>query len=406
MTSPPVDSPARTDPSASTVPVSSEPVRPQPLDAADALALRADLEYALPEHLVARYPPAERDGGRMLVVREHTRVDATVRDLPDLLRPGDLLVLNDTRVVPARLFAHRATGGQVEALLLPMSGEGSRRRALLRPGRRLHPGEVLQVVGLTGTDAGTLRLEKVHEDGTWTVAADPLPEVLLARAGHVPLPPYLDRPDAPEDRERYQTVYAGPAGAVAAPTAGLHLSRALLRSLRDRGVRTAYVTLHVGVGTFRPLRDLDLARGELHAEPWVLSPETAAAVVRTRAQGGHVVAVGTTSTRVLESAALPDGTVRAGRGSTRLFIRPGRPFQVVDRLLTNLHLPGSSLLALVHAYAGKDRVRAAYAHAIEAGYRFYSYGDAMLLDLEPPRDSAGARPGVDSEPDVPSGSTP
>jgi len=345
----------------------------------------ADLAYALPEHRIARHPPTERDGGRLLVLGAEGRRDAMVRQLPELLRAGDLLVINDTRVVPARLFARRASGGAVEALVLPGTGEGSRREALLRPGRRLDPGEELVVAGPDGSPAGQLRLVARLPDGRWTVDLVPAPELLLERAGHMPLPPYLGRPDGPEDRERYQTVYAGPAGAVAAPTAGLHLSRPLLQALQDRGLRLATVTLHVGIGTFRPLRPEEVAAGELHEEPWILPPETAAAVARTRAEGGRIVAVGTTSTRVLESAALPDGTVQAGQGLTRLFIRPGRPFRVVDRLLTNLHLPGSSLLALVQAFAGVARVRAAYAHAIASGYRFYSYGDAMLLDLDPPR---------------------
>ncbi|MCK6507020.1 tRNA preQ1(34) S-adenosylmethionine ribosyltransferase-isomerase QueA [Myxococcota bacterium] len=348
-----------------------------------------DLDYTLPEALIARHPPVERDGGRLLVVGPDERRDARVVDLPGLLRAGDLLVVNDTRVVPARLYGRRASGGRVEALLLPHTqvpvlpggpDAGEPLLAMLRPGRRLAPGEVLAVEG-----GGQLALVAREEDGTWRVQARPSAQALMEAGGHVPLPPYLARPDDAADRERYQTVYAGPPGAVAAPTAGLHLSEGLLERLAAAGVERATVTLHVGAGTFRPLRPEDLAQGRLHAEPWWLPEETAAAVDRARARGGRVVAVGTTSTRVLEAAATgQEGRVRAGQGWTDLFLRPGSRFQVVDRLLTNLHLPGSSLLALVQAFAGIPRVRAAYDHAVAAGYRFYSYGDAMLLDLSPP----------------------
>ncbi|NOY27540.1 MAG: tRNA preQ1(34) S-adenosylmethionine ribosyltransferase-isomerase QueA [Oligoflexia bacterium] len=361
---------------------SPHPTRhPTPEPAENAVSrLLADLHYDLPDQQIARHPPKQRDGGRLMVVGDGGLVDGTVRDLPSRLEPGDLLVVNDTRVVPARLFLSRSSGGRVEALVLPGSGSGSERLAMLRPGRRLSVGEVLQVEG----GVGELRLSECLADGTWRVSIQPDPAYVMALAGHVPLPPYLRRPDEPADRDRYQTVYAGPPGAVAAPTAGLHLSRRLLAALAERGVGLAKVTLHVGPGTFRPLRAQDLSSGQLHAEAWWVSEQTAQAVVQTRSAGGRIVAVGTTATRVLESAALPGGVIAAGQGMTRLFLRPGSRFLVVDRLLTNFHLPGSSLLALVQAFGGVARLQAAYRHAVDAGYRFYSYGDAMFLDLAPP----------------------
>ncbi len=364
--------------------------------AADPLA---PYDYDLPPDRIARAPAERREAARLLVLGGSGLADRRVVDLPDLLEPGDLLLANDTRVMRARLRARRATGGRVELLLLE-PGEGSRARAMARPGRRLKAGEVLDVLGEAGP-AGRARLEARHPDGTWTVACDPLPTELMARAGHVPLPPYIDRPDGALDRERYQTVFAGPLGAVAAPTAGLHLGRELLDALARRGVGFATVTLHVGPGTFRNLRPEDLARGVLHEEPYTVPPATAEAIAATRRRGGRVVAVGTTSTRTLESAAAPDGTVRAGSGRTGLFIRPGHRFRVVDALLTNFHLPRSSLLMLVAAFAGRERVLAAYRHAVARGYRFYSYGDAMLLLPDARVDSATVGGGaVDAAADV------
>lgn len=353
----------------------------------------AALEYTLPEDLIARHPPAERDGARMLQVTADALTDRRVVELPSLLREGDLLVVNDTAVVPARLHGRRKTGGKVELLVLPTTRRGEQLQAMLRPARRLSVGERLELDG--GGEACLVDREAPgsESEGLWWVRLAPDVDTVLASSGHVPLPPYLRRPDQPEDRNRYQTVYAGPPGAVAAPTAGLHLSHRLLDALAERGVQRASVTLHVGPGTFRPLRPADVARGRLHTEPWTLPQQTADAVDACRARGGRVVAIGTTSTRVLESAALPGGRVRAGSGVTDLFLRPGQSFAVVDRLLTNLHLPGSSLLALVQAFAGTERVAAAYRHAVAASYRFYSYGDAMLLDLAPPRPGdAGPRP--------------
>lgn len=318
--------------------------------------------YELPPGLVATHPPERRDGGRLLVLDEGLR-HRTVCDLAALLGPGDLLVVNDTRVDHARLLARRATGGRVEVFLL---GE---HRAMCRPARKLRRGEVLRV-----GERGVIELIGRDEE-FFEVRCEPSAEVLMAEHGEVPLPPYLGRPAEPADRERYQTVFAEHPGAVAAPTAGLHLSEDVLAQLADRQVDLARVTLHVGAGTFRNLRPEDLERGELHPERFVVPEETADKVNSCR---GRVVAVGTTVTRTLESACV-DGVLRATSGVTRLLIRPGHSFRLVDALLTNFHLPRSSLLLLVCAFGGRERVLRAYAEAIRHAYRFYSYGDAMLL---------------------------
>lgn len=339
----------------------------------------AELDYALPPERIAQEPLAERDAARMLVLDRATatRHHATVRALPEWLEPGDLLVVNATRVEPARLRGRKASGGAAEALLLgALPGAARRQRALLRMRGRQRAGQKLVFTG----EAGSLEAEVVRVAGDGTVelafAAGPEPHAL----GEMPLPPYIRRPAPdPRDRARYQTVYAREPGSVAAPTAGLHFTPRLFDALAHRGVERAEVVLHVGPGTFRPLRAEDLAAGALHPEPFSLSEATADAVERTRARGGRVVAVGTTTTRVLETAAEGAGRVRAGAGETRLFLRPGHRFRVVDALLTNFHLPRSSLLSLVAAFAGREAVLAAYAEAVEAGYRFYSYGDAMLL---------------------------
>jgi S-adenosylmethionine:tRNA ribosyltransferase-isomerase len=330
--------------------------------------------YELPDMQIARHPPAMRDGGRMLHVGADGLSDRQVRELPMLLQPGDLLVVNDTRVLSARIAARRRTGGKVEVLLL--GGEGDVVEAMVRPGRRLSAGETLSI---DGDDELAVVLEERRPDGTWRVRPIPDPATVMARAGVVPLPPYLRRDAEPEDAVRYQTVFAGPLGAVAAPTAGLHLTTDLLAEAQRRGVEVAHLTLHVGAGTFRNLRPEDLERGRLHREALHVPEQTAAAVDATRRRGGRVVAVGTTATRALEARALPGRRVQAGSGHTDLFLQPGARFGVVDALLTNLHLPGSSLLMLVCAFGGRDRVLAAYQHAVAGGYRFFSYGDAMLL---------------------------
>jgi S-adenosylmethionine:tRNA ribosyltransferase-isomerase len=335
-------------------------------------------DYALPPERIAQEPVEPRDAARLLVLERAgvRRQHGGVRDLPRWLAPGDLLVRNATRVLPARLRGRRPSGGAAEALLLGGAGAPRRFVALVRTGARLREGLKLRFAGrglaLEAEVAATLgdgRVELAFGEG-------PSPYAL----GEAPLPPYIRRPEPREaDAERYQTVYARVPGSVAAPTAGLHFTPALLAALAARGVGCADLVLHVGPGTFRPLRAEDLARGRLHAERYVLPAATAEAVARTRAAGGRVVAVGTTSARVLEHAAREDGRVAAGEGETELLLRPGVRFRAVDALLTNFHLPRSSLLLLAAAFAGREAVLAAYADALARGYRFASYGDAMLI---------------------------
>lgn len=340
-------------------------------------------DYALPSERIAQAPAARRDDARLMHLDRASgaRTHHGVRDLPALLGAGDLLVVNATRVLPARLRGTKASGGAAEALVLgplevaPQEGR-ARWRALVRCRGRLRPGLKLSLGGL---DAEIVALAADGEvELAFPSGADP-----YAR-GEPPLPPYIRRttPHA-EDETRYQTVFAREPGSVAAPTAGLHFTPELLDALDDAGVERAEVVLHVGAGTFRPVTPDDLARGALHAEAFELPAATADAIARTRGRGGRVVAVGTTTARVLESRALPDRGVEPGRGETRLFLRPRddapSPFSVVDALLTNFHLPRSSLLLLVAAFAGRTRVLDAYAEAVREGYRFYSYGDAMLL---------------------------
>jgi S-adenosylmethionine:tRNA ribosyltransferase-isomerase len=337
----------------------------------------ADYDYELPPERIAQQPLASRDGARLLALAR--KGDAlshqSVRDLPALLEPGDLLVCNATRVLPARLRGRKASGGAAEALLLAPLPDG-RYRALLRARGRQRVGQALRFAG-NGLELDA-RIEAVEPDGAVQLAfaGGTSPYAL----GETPLPPYIRR-DAPDaaDAARYQTLFARVPGAVAAPTAGLHLSQRLLDALEARGVRRAELVLHVGAGTFRPLGETELASRRLHPERFELPAETAAAIDATRARGGRVVAVGTTTTRVLEARADGRGGVMPGAGETDLFLLPGKHFQVVDALLTNFHLPRSSLLLLVAAFAGRERVLAAYAEALRAGYRFYSYGDAMLI---------------------------
>jgi S-adenosylmethionine:tRNA ribosyltransferase-isomerase len=358
-------------------------------------ALRLELlDYVLPEDLIARRPAGEREAARLLVVGDgpvelaHRRVS----DLAELLPGGALLVVNDTRVVPARLLGKKAdTGGAVELLLVRPDvaggapGEAARYLAMGRASKPLRPGVELTFEG----GALTARIEgRDGEDGLFVVtlrARDGDVAAALERAGHVPLPPYLRRADDEEDRARYQTVYARVPGAIAAPTAGLHLSQALLDRLAERGVERASITLHVGLGTFQPVTAADLDQHPMHAEPFEVPAATCAAIAQARKRRAPVVAVGTTVVRALESAADPDrpGHAREAAGETRLLVQPGFSFRVVDRLLTNFHLPRSTLLALVYAFAGAGRVRRAYEAAIAERYRFYSYGDAMLLGREP-----------------------
>jgi len=334
----------------------------------------AELDYALPEELVAQEPAQERAAARLLVLQRARGVlrHATVAELPVFLAPGDLLVVNDTRVIPARVRGRRPSGGRLEILFVrPVDGDWE---VLVRGAPRV--GEAVHLPDARGEWRAALG------DGRWRLRVECAAPVLawLERVGEVPLPPYIRRPDGPHvtDRERYQTVYARVPGAVAAPTAGLHLTPALLDAVRDAGVDVVSCTLHVGPGTFLPIRADTLDAHEMASEPYELPAATGDAVARTRSAGGRVVAVGTTTVRALESAAA-SGALRAGGGEAHLFIRPGHRFQVVDALLTNFHLPRSTLLALVAAFAGWETIRAAYEEAVRRRYRFYSFGDAMLI---------------------------
>jgi S-adenosylmethionine:tRNA ribosyltransferase-isomerase len=332
-----------------------------------------ELDYELPEGHIAQFPPKERDGGRLLELDRGEVRHLEVRDLVDRLPEGALLVLNDTRVQAARLLGHRAqTQGKVELLLLERQPSGAY-TALSRAKRPLEPGERI-VVG----DVALL-VEARSADGSWLVRAvsGDIDDV-LERYGHVPLPPYVKRADEPTDRERYQTVFARHLGSSAAPTAGLHLSDAMLERIAARGIEIDFVTLHVGLGTFRPVSAPSLAEHHMHEERLHVSAALVERVNEARKRGGRVVAVGTTVVRALESAAR-SGELLPESGRTSLLISPGYTFRVVDGLLTNFHAPRSTLLALVYAFAGAEAVRGAYAAAIHENYRFLSYGDAMWI---------------------------
>jgi S-adenosylmethionine:tRNA ribosyltransferase-isomerase len=343
-----------------------------------------EFDFELPEHLIAQEPPTTRGASRLLVVDRHTRswTHHVVGDLPSLLTPGDLLVVNDSRVVPARLLGHRdPSGGRVECLLLRRL-DAERWDSLMHPGQKMKPGTrarfgeppftlVAEVLSQHTFGRRTVRL--VREDGGDVDDA-------IDRIGHMPLPPYIKRPDQPGDRERYQTIYARARGSVAAPTAGLHMSARLLQALASRGVDRADLTLHVGYGTFKPIRTEQVEEHVIDPEAFEISQEAAKKVSRAQAEGRRVIAVGTTTTRTLETvAAAHNGQVIASAGESELFIYPGFQFQVLGGLLTNFHLPQSSLLVLVCAFAGRELVLDAYRAAVAEGYRFYSYGDAMLI---------------------------
>jgi S-adenosylmethionine:tRNA ribosyltransferase-isomerase len=370
--------------------------------------LVSDFHYDLPEELIAQQPPALRGTSRMMTLdrRSGAFADRAFADLPSLLLPGDLLILNDSRVIPARLFATRAglttqhnspaPTGHVEVLLTQhlSSPEGHNDwTTLVRPAKKVQPGETLlfhardqprPILRATVLSAG--------EYGERTLRFDPVADfhAALDTIGHLPLPPYIhrpkDEPNSTEDRERYQTVYAGERGSAAAPTAGLHFTPEILAQLGERGVETARITLHVGLGTFQPVRAERTEDIQLHAEHYTISPETAAALNRARTEGRRIVAVGTTTTRTLEHIARElersgAAEIEAHSGSTSLFLSPGLndDFKLVSGLLTNFHLPDSTLLMLVSAFAGREPVLAAYAHAVQQRYRFFSYGDCMLI---------------------------
>lgn len=339
----------------------------------------AAYDYDLPEELIAQNPVEPRDASRLLVLPrgEGDLSHRRFTDLPELLCPGDLLVLNDTRVWHARLWGVKASGGaRVELLLLrPLDARETLWEALVRPGRRLPPGTEILLPG--GHAVVGSRREDGLREVQFFLAAGTVRQ-LLAASGEVPLPPYIHATNAPP--ERYQTVYARQEGSAAAPTAGLHFTEELFGRLATKGVKTAFVTLHVGLGTFRPVESDDVRHHIMHEERCTLPENTAVAVARTRALGGRVVAVGTTVVRTLESFAQRDGNVQPGTTDTKLFITPGFPFRVVDALVTNFHLPRSTLLMLVSAFAGYDRVRWAYQRAVEERYRFFSFGDAMFIE--------------------------
>lgn len=336
-----------------------------------------DFDYALPPELIAQHPPADRSAGRLLHVDAPAGglADRMFRDLPDLVRPGDLLVMNDTRVLEARLMGRKASGGRIEVLIERVLGD---HEALAQVRASKSPGAGTHLVLDPDLDVEVLGREE--EFYRLRFAGDATVVELLARHGRIPLPPYIDRAAAGDDTTRYQTVYARHPGSVAAPTAGLHFDEPMLDRLQALGVRVAKVTLHVGAGTFQPVRVTDISQHRMHAERYTIGDDVVEAVAATRAAGGRVLAVGTTSLRALESAAAGHGELRAGSGETRLFVTPGYRFRVVDRLLTNFHLPKSTLLMLVSAFGGQDLMRRAYAHAVAQRYRFFSYGDAMLIE--------------------------
>lgn len=336
---------------------------------------KSDFHYDLPERLIAQAPLAERSASRLLLVPPSPTAldDRHIRDLPELLAPGDLLIFNDTRVIPARLFGHKSSGGRVEILVERLLGE-QRARVQIGASKSPRPGSRIAL------DAGG-EAEVLGRDGEFYLLrfeVDAALEQWLLHAGQLPLPPYIRRDPGVDDRERYQTVFARHVGAVAAPTAGLHFDESLLARLRERGVEFGHVTLHVGAGTFQPVRVEALDQHRMHQEWLNVGAELVEQVRRTRARGGRVIAVGTTVVRSLESATR-DGQLQPFAGETRIFILPGYRITSVDAMITNFHLPESTLLMMVSAFAGRARIFEAYRHAIAHDYRFFSYGDAMLL---------------------------
>jgi len=359
--------------------------------------LVSDFHYDLPQELIAQHPLAVRGASRMLTLSRATGAyeDHQFVELPQLLRSGDLLILNDSRVLPARLFATRgglttqhnspAPSGHIEVLLTQrMASEHNDWTALVKPAKKVQPGETLHF----GASALTAAVLAAGEFGERTLRFAPVEEdfhAILDRIGHLPLPPYIHRdkeqPNTAEDRARYQTVFAQERGSAAAPTAGLHFTPQVLKALSQRGVEVQYITLHVGLGTFQPVRAERTEDIRLHAEPYTLSRATAEAINRARSEGRRIIAVGTTTTRTLEHIARTQTAIAAHSGSTSLFLSPGLndEFKLVQGLLTNFHLPSSTLLMLVSAFAGREAVLVAYAHAVAARYRFFSYGDCMLI---------------------------
>jgi S-adenosylmethionine:tRNA ribosyltransferase-isomerase len=342
----------------------------------------SDFDFALPPELIAQNPAPERSGSRLLDARKPTLHDRAFRELPNLLRSGDLLVFNNTRVVKARLYGEKATGGKLELLIervLPRESDDAPHlvAAHMKVSKKPQVGSVLRMVG--GFTA-TLHGRWPNADGPlYCFALSDEPYALMQAHGHVPLPPYIEHADEAADVERYQTVFAKSPGAVAAPTAALHFDETLFAQLQAAGIERTEVTLHVGAGTFQPVKTENLAEHTMHFERYEVSPEAQDAIERAKREGRRIVAVGTTSVRAVESWARSG----QGQGDTNIFITPGFEFKLVDALLTNFHLPKSTLMMLVSAFAGYDHIRAVYAHAIAQKYRFFSYGDAMLLERKP-----------------------
>jgi S-adenosylmethionine:tRNA ribosyltransferase-isomerase len=351
----------------------------------------SDFDFHLPPELIAQQPPETRGASRMLVMDRQTGAlsDKLFADFTSLLQPGDLLVLNDSRVIPARLYARRTTirdreaaTGRIEVMLTEPQGK-NRWRALVKPGRKVAIGEILAFPAADGSIALEAEILERGEFGDRLLQFAPCADFFAAldRIGHMPLPPYIHRDDADTDRERYQTVFSHERGSVAAPTAGLHFTSQILEAIQSRGVEVVRITLHVGLGTFAPLRVERVDEVHLHRERYTLSAATAAAINKAHSESRRIVAVGTTTVRTLEHCALTanGAPLQPHSGSTEIFISPGFKFQLVSALLTNFHLPQSSLLMLVSAFAGREQVLAAYNHAVASNYRFFSYGDCMFL---------------------------
>lgn len=339
---------------------------------------RTDFTFDLPDNLIAQHPPTSRTSSKLLFIDPDTNKfkDLSFLEFPQLLNPKDLLVFNNTRVIPARIFGHKASGGKIEILLERILNKNQilaqiRASKTPKPNTDLYLDSDIKVTVLQQLD-NFFKLEFHDTRSVYEI----LPEI-----GHIPLPPYIKRTDTPIDKERYQTIYASQLGAVAAPTAGLHFDTAMIKQIQNMGIETTFITLHVGAGTFSPIRVNDISQHTMHAEYLQVSQQVCEQIQATRARGGRVIAVGTTSVRALETAT-DNGIIKPYQGETRLFITPGYKFQSVDALLTNFHLPESTLLMLVSAFAGQKQVLAAYRHAVAQQYRFFSYGDAMFMNLQ------------------------
>lgn len=339
----------------------------------------SDFDYELPKELIAKFPVEPRDSSRLMVLHRNTgEIEHRIfRDIVEYLKPGDVLVINDTKVIPARLFGKLETGGKVELLLVRQPGLGiwevmAKPARKLKKGKRIYFDEELEAVVKGYSGEGRRIVEFILKSNKDFMEK-------LEEIGHIPIPPYIEREEKPEDREKYQTIFARKEGAVAAPTAGLHFTEELLQKLKDKGIIIKNITLHVGPGTFKPVKVENVEEHQMDYETYHVPENTAAEINRAKEEGRRVIAVGTTVTRTLESAAEKDGKVKPGEGSTNLFIYPGYRFKVIDALITNFHLPRSTLLMLVSAFAGRERILNAYREAVEKGYRFYSYGDAMFI---------------------------